>query len=167
MKHFRTAVHGQTTAHQQRLNADRGECQPHRPPADVRQSKARLAQMRALRGSADALGERDDDPFRPPNVGHPPSALVLADATDQSVALGSCPIDSSHQFRLLFGLWRNRDGTGGLGTMVSPTAVTSWSSSASVSRHLTARRPRRAVANSESWKQLDHSVRQAETSTIE
>src|SRR6266511_3070979 len=43
-------------------------------------------QMRALRGSADALGQRDDDPFRPPDVGHPPNALVLADATDQSVA---------------------------------------------------------------------------------
>ena len=44
--------------------------------------------MRAVRGSADALGQRDDYPFRPPDVGHPPSALVLADATDQSVALG-------------------------------------------------------------------------------
>ena len=53
--------------------------------------------MRALRGSADALGQRDDDPFRPPDVGHPPSALVLADATDQSIALGSCPIDSRLQ----------------------------------------------------------------------
>src|SRR2546430_14696788 len=50
--------------------------------------------MRALRGSADALGQRDDDPFRSPDVGHSPSALVLADAADQSVALGSCPIDS-------------------------------------------------------------------------
>src|ERR1035438_7318774 len=54
-------------------------------------------QMRALRGSADALGQRDDDPFRPPDVGHPPGALVLADATDQSIALGSCPIDSRLQ----------------------------------------------------------------------
>src|SRR5215207_6546306 len=51
----------------------------------------------AVSGSADALGQRDDDPFRPADVGHPPSALVLADATDQSVALGSCPIDSRLQ----------------------------------------------------------------------
>src|SRR4051794_33668504 len=49
------------------------------------------------RGSADALGQRDDDPFRPPEVGHPPNALVLADATDQSVALSGCPIDSRLQ----------------------------------------------------------------------
>src|SRR5919198_5399371 len=50
-------------------------------------------QMPALRGSADALEQRHNDPFRPPHVGHPPDAFVLADATDQSIALGSCPID--------------------------------------------------------------------------
>ncbi len=54
-------------------------------------------QVRALRGSADALGQRDDDSFRPPDIGHPPSALVLSDATDQSVAFGRCPIDSRLQ----------------------------------------------------------------------
>src|SRR5215218_438223 len=48
-------------------------------------------------GSADALGERDDDAFRPPDVGHPPNALVLTDAADQPVALGCCPIDSRLQ----------------------------------------------------------------------
>src|ERR1700729_3056906 len=53
--------------------------------------------MLAVRGSADALGQRDDDPFRPPDIGHPPGALVLADTTDQSVALGSCPADSRLQ----------------------------------------------------------------------
>ena len=55
--------------------------------------------MRALRGSADALGEQDGDAFRTPDEGHPPSALVLADATDQSVALGYCPIGSRLQAR--------------------------------------------------------------------
>src|SRR5664280_1134218 len=63
----------------------------------ARPARHGLRQMRALRGSADALGQRDDDPFRPPDVGHPPSALVLADATNQAVALGSCPIDSRLQ----------------------------------------------------------------------
>jgi len=53
--------------------------------------------MRALRGSAGALGQRDDDPFRPPDAGHPPGALVPADATDQSVAPGSCPTGSRLQ----------------------------------------------------------------------
>src|ERR1700722_5064450 len=53
---------------------------------EPRQTTSWARQMRALRGSADALGQRDDDPFRPPDVGHPPSALVLvlADATDLS-----------------------------------------------------------------------------------
>src|SRR6476659_5966218 len=36
--------------------------------------------------SADALGKRHDDPFRPTDVGHPPHALELADATDQFVS---------------------------------------------------------------------------------
>ena len=36
-------------------------------------------------------------PSGPPDVRHPPSALVLADATDKSVALRSCPIDSRLQ----------------------------------------------------------------------
>ena len=36
-------------------------------------------------------------PSGPPDVGHPPNALVLADATDESVALGSCPINSRLQ----------------------------------------------------------------------
>jgi hypothetical protein len=53
--------------------------------------------MRALRGSADALGQRDDDPFRSPDVGHPPGAFVLADATDESLAFACRPIDSRLQ----------------------------------------------------------------------
>ncbi|HTX81963.1 MAG TPA: hypothetical protein VME44_07275 [Streptosporangiaceae bacterium] len=39
----------------------------------------------------------DDDPFRSPDVGHPPYAFVLADTADQSVAFGSCPVDSRLQ----------------------------------------------------------------------
>src|SRR5215213_558420 len=56
-----------------------------------------LSNLAQQPGSADALGQRDDDPFRPPDVGHPPNALVLTDATDQPVALGCCPIDSRLQ----------------------------------------------------------------------
>jgi hypothetical protein len=44
-----------------------------------------MRQMRALRGSADTLEQRHNDPFRPPHVGHPPGAFVLADATDQPI----------------------------------------------------------------------------------
>src|SRR5580704_4855237 len=40
--------------------------------------RAEIAVTLIVRGSADALGQRDDDPFRSADVGHPPGALVLA-----------------------------------------------------------------------------------------
>jgi hypothetical protein len=48
-------------------------------------------------GSADTLGQRDDDPLRTPDVSHPPRALVLADATDQPVAVRRRLIDGRLQ----------------------------------------------------------------------
>jgi hypothetical protein len=52
------------------------------------QMHPRARRMRALRASANALGQRDDDPFRPPDVGHPPNALVLAGHAVNSGASG-------------------------------------------------------------------------------
>ena len=50
-----------------------------------------------FRGSADALGQRDDNPLRTPDISHPPRALVLADATDQPVAVRGRPINGRLQ----------------------------------------------------------------------
>src|SRR6266498_2990098 len=80
----RSKISRDATVSQPSAGTRHGCDQPDLQPDNDHQPHPRTS--RTLRGSADALGQRDDDPFRPPDVGHPPNALVLADATDQSVA---------------------------------------------------------------------------------
>jgi hypothetical protein len=63
-------------------------------PPQVRRARRALVW---LPGSADALGQRDDNPLRTPDISHPSRALVLADATDQPVAVRSRPINGRLQ----------------------------------------------------------------------
>lgn len=41
-----------------------------------------------IRGSADPIGDRDDDPFGFADLGHAPGVLVLGDPANESVSSG-------------------------------------------------------------------------------